>query len=274
MQWSCKSLLSAGAFLELACSLMLNDVWEREMGGLCTVLVSWRKEIGLESSVCMGTRASADPCNSLESTGAVECAACSMGEQRARSISCRIKSRSFISLYWREQDLGPCTGFWGWALRPIQPHTLKEAIRKLLKTSVKSFSGWPALCWSNEKKCWEGAIVLHKPAAPELCVMELVSVLFKAAVPGLGILWLLSGGLQVSYSGNSWSCSCPAALLERSLGKDVGSFCWESVSCGFFFPFCCLCTGIPRAVIYRNSNMKGTLQGIISIWTGCSSRMF
>lgn len=34
---------------------------------------------------------------------------------------------------------------------------------------------------------------------------------------------------------------------------------------GFFFPFCCLCTGIPRAVIYRNSNMKGTLQGIISI---------
>lgn len=68
------------------------------MEDLCTVPVSWRKEVELESSVCMGTRASADPCNSLESSGAVGCAACSMGEQRAKSISCSIKSRAFISL--------------------------------------------------------------------------------------------------------------------------------------------------------------------------------
>lgn len=52
--------------------------------------------------------------------------------------------------------------------------------------------------------------------------MEFVSFLFKTAVPGLGILWLLCEGLQVSYSGSSWSCSCCAALLEGSLGKDVG----------------------------------------------------
>lgn len=92
---------------------MLNDLWEREMEGLCTVLVSCREEIGLESSVCMGTEASADPRNSLESTGAVGCAACSTGEQRAKSISCRIKSKSFISLpvCWGEQHSGQCTGF-------------------------------------------------------------------------------------------------------------------------------------------------------------------
>lgn len=72
---------------------------------------------------------------------------------------------------------------------------------------------------------WEGTIVLHKPAAPELCVAELVSVLFKAALPDLGILCLLSEGLQVLYSRKSWSCSSCAALLERSLEKDVGSFC-------------------------------------------------
>lgn len=171
------------------------------MEDLRTVLVSWRKEIGLESSLCMGVRVSADSCNSLGSTAAVGSGACSMGEQRAKSISCRIKSRSFISLpvCWGEQHSGLCTGFWGWVLRPIQ-FPEKKAIRKLLKTSVKSFSGWPALCQSNENTWWEGAIVLHKPAAPELCVVEVVSVLFWAAEPALGTLWLLSEGLQVPYS--------------------------------------------------------------------------
>lgn len=254
---------------------MINDLWKRKLEGLlyCPGFLSCREEIRLESFVCMGTRASAHPCNSLETFGAVGYAACSMREQRAKSTNCRIKSRSFISLpvCWGGQHQVNVQdsedGHWG----PFS--SMKKAIRKFLKTSVKSFSGWPALCCSNEHTCWEGAIVLHKPAAPELCVVKLVLAQFKAAVSGLGILWLLSEGLHVLYSRNSWSCSCCAAL-EKQFGEGCWQFLLRGCLLWVFFPFLLPMHWIPGAMIYRNSNMKGTLQGIISIWAGCSSRIF
>lgn len=139
---------------------MLNGLWERETEVLCTVLVSWRKEIGLESSVCMGMRANSESCNSLESTGAVGSAACSMGEQGAKSISCRIKSWSFISLpvCWDEQHSDQCAGFWGWALRPIEfpeesnKEVTEDKCQKFFRmTSFVLKSGRVLLCYTNQQ---------------------------------------------------------------------------------------------------------------------------
>lgn len=119
----------------------------------------------------------------------------------------------------------------------IEAHSVpwKKAIRKLLKTSVKSFSGWPALCQSNENTWWEGAIVLHKPAAPELCVVEVVSVLFWAAEPALGTLWLLSEGLQVPYSRTAGAVLAVQHYWKGVWGRMLAVF----VERGFFLSVAC-----------------------------------